>query len=251
MALEAISWLKRFNHLIAPLYDYRVLAELLYNEFGDKTLGDSVPRLVIPAFKAPRTEIAVFKTDHHPDFKNDWKSKAWEVARATSAAPTYLGGHEYEDAIFLDGGVWANNPIMAAIVDALTAYDLSREQIQVFSIGTGNFSFDITLKNARRGLFSWREVIKAAMFLTTDNSHSQAALLLGPENILRLEPSEEAAHIELDDWYESVNLLPRMASNHFHERIEDINQFFLEKVSSREKFYASKHQTISLEPVTI
>ena len=83
----------------------------------------------------PKTEIAVFKTDHHEDFRNDHLTPMWKVARATSAAPTYLKGHEHEESgrIFIDGGVWANNPVMVALVDALTAYDLAPEQIEILA----------------------------------------------------------------------------------------------------------------------
>src|SRR3546814_11725761 len=67
-----------------------------------------------------------------------------EVARATSAAPTYLKGHEHTPSgrIFIDGGVWANNPVMVALVDVLSAYDISPDQIDILSIGTGNPPFE-------------------------------------------------------------------------------------------------------------
>lgn len=230
--------LKRLRHFVRPLYNHKILEDVLYREFGDKKLGESVTRLIIPAFMSPKTEIAVFKTDHHPDYKNDFKSKAWEVARATSAAPTYLNGHTYDDVMFLDGGVWANNPIMVAVIDALSAHDLNAEQLQILSIGTGNFPFEITLKKGGNGLWAWREVIKGAMFLTTDNAHAQASLLLGPDKITRLEPTQEAAAIDLDDWKSSLRILPNMAASHFNDRIEDLAAFFGEKVSCRKKFYS-------------
>lgn len=232
--------IKLLKHLRRTLYDHTVLEKILYREFGDKTLGESVARLVIPAFMSPKTEIAVFKTDHHPDYKRDHKSKVWEVARATSAAPTFLQGHTYDDTIFLDGGVWANNPVMVAIVDALSAYDITREQIEILSIGTGNVPFEIPLRDAKGGLFSWKEVIKAAMFLTTDNAHAQAALLLGPDKIVRLEPTEKAAGIDLDDWEASVAILPDMAKEHFKERQQEIAHFFINKVLERNRFYTEK-----------
>ena len=97
---KLLPCLKKWSQAHSALYDHSVLEQLLYREFGDSTLGQSSTRLVIPAFMAPKTEITVFKTDHHPDFKNDYRSKAWEVARATSAAPTYLSGHEYDDVVF-------------------------------------------------------------------------------------------------------------------------------------------------------
>lgn len=231
-------FLKRFRHYRRSLYNHQNLENVLFREFGDKTLGDSSTRLVIPAFMSPKTEIAVFKTDHHPDYKHDFEAKAWEVARATSAAPTYLSGHTYDDVMFLDGGVWANNPVMVAIVDALSAYDITREQVIILSIGTGNFPFQITLKAAAKGLWGWREVIKAAMFLTTDNAHAQAALLLGPDRITRLEPTEEAKELDLDDWQSSVQILPSMANLHFNDRRSEFEKFFGEKVSERQKFYS-------------
>ena len=64
---------------------------------------------------------------NHPD----------QAARATSAAPTFFPGHGGDDYVFLDGSVWANDPIMTVVVDVLSAYDVSREQIEVFSLGTG------------------------------------------------------------------------------------------------------------------
>lgn len=228
--------LKTLRHFFRPLYQHAVLESLLYREFQDKKLGDSVTRLIIPAFMSPKTEIAVFKTDHHPDYQNDYRSKAWEVARATSAAPTYLSGHTSDDVMFLDGGIWANNPIMVAIVDVLSAYDLTCEQLQILSIGTGNFPLEPTLKRCGAGLIGWRDVIKSAMFLTTDNAHAQAALLMGPNRITRLEPTPEAKGIELDDWESSVKMLPSMAHSHFNARIDDLTQFFSDKAAKRDKF---------------
>ncbi len=155
----------------------------------------------------PKTEIAVFKTDHHEDFRNDHLTPMWKVARATSAAPTYLKGLEHKESgrIFIDGGVWANNPVMVALVDALSAYDLTFEQIEIFSIGTGNPPFELRKPDVVRGLIAWREAIKAAMFLTTDNATSQAKLLLGPERCLRLEPGGADAGVEMDDYDQAAS----------------------------------------------
>ena len=199
---------------------------LLYSTFEDALLGDSTPRLVIPAFKAPKMEIAVFKTDHHPDFKRDWKCSAWEIARSTAAAPTYYQGHEAGDAVFLDGGIWANNPIMVAVIDALSAYDVARDQIRVLSVGTGNPPFDLGSFASKGGLFHWLQIIKGAMYLTTDNAEAQANLLLGPQNIRRLSPAGKAGEIKLDDWTAARNMLPTLAINDFNVERASIAWFF-------------------------
>lgn len=178
--------------------NYQKLEKALRKRFGCATLGDSDVRLIIPAFTLYSTQICVFKTDHHPDFKNDHRSRMWEVARATSAAPTYFKGYapKKSKAAFLDGGLWANNPIMVAVIDVLTCYDLELEQIQVLSIGTGNPPFKLKYNGLLGGLIAWRDAIKCAMYLNTDNMGAQAKLLLGPKQCLRIEPSGCAAAIE-------------------------------------------------------
>jgi uncharacterized protein len=232
--------LKFARQLFRVLHDYRVLESLLYETFGDARLGDSFTRLVIPAFLGPQTQIAVLKTDHHPDFQKDHLMATWEAARATSAAPAFFQGHGGDDYVFLDGGVWANNPIMAVVIDALSAYDITREQIEIFSIGTGNPPYEISKFAVRGGFFQWLEIIKGAMFLTTDNAQAQATLLLGPEKILRLEPEAEAAAIELDDWTTAVAQLPPLAKSDLAANRDRISEFFREKVAPRHRFYTER-----------
>lgn len=164
---------------------------------------------------------------------------AWEAARATSAAPAYFQGHGEADYVFLDGGVWANNPIMAAVIDALSAYDITREQIEIFSIGTGNTPYEISKFAVRGGLFQWKDIVKGAMFLTTDNAQAQAVLLLGPERILRLEPEGEDAAIELDDWRAAVDRLVPLAEAHYDAHRASIASFFERPVDPRHRFYSN------------
>jgi patatin-like phospholipase/acyl hydrolase len=232
--------LKFMRQFFRVLHDHHVLEELLYDTFQDATLGHSAARLVIPAFLGPETQIAVLKTDHHPDFENDHLMAAWEAARATSAAPSFLPGHAGDGYVFLDGAVWANNPIMAVVIDALSAYDISREQIEIFSIGTGNAPYEISRFAVRGGFFQWLEIIKGAMFLTTDNAQAQATLLLGPEKILRLEPSGEAASIDLDDWPAAVDQLVPLAEADFASHRARIETFFAGKVAPRHRFYTEQ-----------
>jgi len=233
---------RRFwNWLHGPKLMHEELETALKSRFGGHLLGHSMTRLVIPAFMMPKTEIAVFKTDHHEDFRNDHLTPMWKVARATSAAPTYLKGLEHEESgrIFIDGGVWANNPVMVALVDALSAYDLAFNQIEIFSIGTGNSPFELRKPDVFRGLVAWREAIKAAMFLTTDNATAQAKLLLGPDQCFRLEPSGEYASIEMDDYDRAFALLPDLAARDFDKNREIIARFFADTVSPRERHHAA------------
>jgi uncharacterized protein len=120
------SILDQVRRFRSPLFDETVLETELKNAFGDNLLGDAENCLVIPSFLVPKAEIAVLKTDHHRDYLHDWKMPAWQVARATSAAPTFFEGlaNQQQTHLFLDGGIWCNNPVMTAIVEALSAFDI-------------------------------------------------------------------------------------------------------------------------------
>jgi patatin-like phospholipase/acyl hydrolase len=225
--------------LHSPRLKHEELERALRRRFEDHLLGESTCRLVIPAFMMPKTEIAVFKTDHHEDFRNDHAAPMWKVARATSAAPTYLKGLEHEESgrIFIDGGVWANNPAMVALVDALTGYDITPDQVQVLSIGTGNAPFSLSRDKVMSGLVAWREAIKAAMFLTTDNATAQVKLLLGPERCLRIEPAGDDAAVEMDDYDAAFARLPALAAEDFAVHQTAIAPFYVQVVAPRERHY--------------
>jgi uncharacterized protein len=240
-------WWRFCRALRRARLNHEALERALKDRFKDDVLGDSTARLVIPAFMMPKTEIAVFKTDHHEDFQNDHLTPMWRVARATSAAPTYLKGHEHEESgrIFIDGGVWANNPVMAALVDAVSAYDVAFEQIEIMSIGTGNAPFELQRKGVLGGLIAWKEAIKAAMFLTTDNATAQAKLLLGPDRCLRIEPEEADSSIDLDDYDRAFAALPDRARQHFEDRRAEIARFFEMPVAPRERHYTQHRQDLT------
>lgn len=233
---KRLAWARRLR---TSLYDHRELERALKDEFGSQILGDSTSRLVIPAFAAPNIQVAVFKTDHHADYKRDWRTSAWEVARATSAAPTYLEGHRHNLDFFLDGGLWANNPVMLAIVEAVSSYDIRLDQIDVLSIGTGNPQPHLPQGAVRWGMFGWRNVIATAMYLTTDTALSQARLLLGWNKVVRVEPTGAGAALELDDWRGAIELMPDEARNKVLTAAPELARFFQKTVNARERHHSS------------
>jgi uncharacterized protein len=221
-----------------PKYDHKPLERLLFEVFGNKKLGESHSRLVIPSCMVPKSEIAVFKTDHHSDYKKDHETNVWEVCRATSAAPTFFKGHERNGRMFVDGGLWANNPILVATTEALSCFDILPSQIEILSIGTGNKPFELSLKEARGGWFQWKFALSGAMHLSTRNATSQVSLFIGDQNVMRIEPEAQISSIELDDWVEAVKHLPDAATISFSENNKSLVRFFQEEASPRERFYS-------------
>jgi hypothetical protein len=89
---------------------------------------------------------------------------------------------------------------------------VTREQIRILSLGCGEGLYSVAgNKLSWGGMFQWRDIISAAMRLQSQNALGQAGLLIGPENLIRVEPPPEVGLIELDDWHTAVERLPAAA----------------------------------------
>ena len=224
--------LKVWRRLLRNRYDRAALDELLQQTLGSKTLRDSRYRLLIPATEAKHGDPAVYKTPHHPGYYLDGDKPMAEVAAATSAAPTYLKPVLQDGYILLDGGIWANNPTMMGLVEALTCFKVERENIAVLSLGCGQDGFRINPKQAAgAGLYQWREIIYVAMHYQSLTAVNQAGLLLGRDKVTRLDRPENAEPIDLDDWLKARELLPDEALTVAQEHAEHITRTFLKNTA--------------------
>lgn len=129
--------LGNLKHWYRVKYSPDGLAAALKEVLGERTLGESKRPLIIPSYYASRGEIYLFKTPHHSRLRSDWKEGAVDVAMATAAAPTYLPPHVRESGLGLvDGGVWANNPVMVGVSEALGYFEQPQASIAALRIGT-------------------------------------------------------------------------------------------------------------------
>jgi predicted acylesterase/phospholipase RssA len=198
----------RLRHYLHYRYEPEVLERHLTEILGDKPFGSSVIRLCVPAFEGKHSEVFVFKTPHHPDYKFDRFEPMVKVAMATSAAPTYFRPLEHNGYTLVDGGVWANNPVMLAVIEALICFDVSRDQIDILSIGCGEDPYVVSQAQIDAGgKLAWADVIFAAMRLQSLSATNQARLLLGPPAVRRIDPPANPNPIMLDDFRRSMNEL--------------------------------------------
>ncbi len=175
------SWWREKRSYVLYSYERERLEALLADALGDKLLGDFMVRPCIPAFEGKHSDVFIFKTPHHRDYKFDRLEPMIKVALATAAAPTYFRPLEHNGYTLVDGGVWANNPVMLAVIEALICFDLDRAQIDVLSLGCGDDRYVVSpLQSALGGKLTWYDVIFAAMRLQSLAATNQARLLLGP-----------------------------------------------------------------------
>ena len=229
-----IEWLKRKRRWLMRKYDRDKLEERLRTILGAKTLGDSFSRLCIPSCDGTHGDIWVFKTPHHPDFRKDRDTSLVEVALATSAAPTYFKPLEQGGYRLLDGGVWANNPIMVGLTEALSSFAVPRERIRILSIGCGARSYEVGWRKMRiGGMWHWRDIMSGAMSYQSHAALGQARLLIGAEQVTRIEPPPSAAAIGLDDWKRASAELPAAAVRAVDACGDAVAASFIDQVAER------------------
>ena len=69
--------------------------------------------------------------------------------------PPYFPAVVDDGYVMIDGGVWANNPVMNAVVDALACFDVPRENLRVLSLGTGDGTFTVEPTAQNGGIAQW------------------------------------------------------------------------------------------------
>jgi patatin-like phospholipase/acyl hydrolase len=126
-------------HLLITKHSSEPLRRALDDVLGRRRLGESRTRLVIPAWHPVLERVYIYKTAHHPRLETDYKQPAIDAAMATAAAPTFLKPHMTESSVELvDGGVWANNPIGVAAIEAIGMLGWPGDRLKILSIGTIN-----------------------------------------------------------------------------------------------------------------
>ena len=223
----------RIRRLFSAQYDRRALDGLLRETFGQTTLRESKRRLLIPSTEGRNGEVWVFKTPHHPDYRLDGDELMNSVASATSAAPTYFTPFERRGHTFLDGGIWANNPTMAALVETLSCFTTKPEDVRILSIGCGQKPFQVTegqVKNS--GMAHWKNIIDVAMYLQSVTAVNQAGLLIGRDRITRLDRPDGSRPVDLDDWKSATELLPTEARRIARRNADHVMDTFLVEPAS-------------------
>lgn len=202
----------------ATQYRPDYLEDLLKKYFGDMKVEELIKPCIIPAYDIRHQRAVFFRSRE----KKQRQYYLRDAVRSTSAGPTYFppkamknlnpledekenGLHEY---INVDGGVFANNPLMCAYAECRKpetfpdrgGQPLSVSEMIVLSIGTGSqrLPFSNVQRSSRWGLVNWARNVPTLMMngaLDTTTYQFTSVFRAGGEqnmeNFIRLDVPEE------------------------------------------------------------
>jgi uncharacterized protein len=130
------------------------IEEVSRQYFGDRRLAEALTEVLVAAYEIEGRIPWFFKRRHarDPD-KKGYDFLMRDVARATSAAPTYFEPLQLTvdpdgNRAFIDGGVYANNPAMCAYVEARKIHP-DENDFLVVSLGTGELTRNMPYEEVR------------------------------------------------------------------------------------------------------
>jgi uncharacterized protein len=267
------AWLNRVRlGFSQPVYDGRGIEEVLQRPdvFGTMPFKDLPPTLITSYDAYNRQAVVMVNTK--PAYA---QIPVWEICRASAAAPTAFPAHWMSEPNFInaleqkgcaialtdrgqkaipliDGGIFANNPALCAVVDRLRWDDQpTGVDLTVASFGTGQNVKEIGLDAARGwGALEWLSPLKGIPLLDVLFDGSSDVVdyvmqgLLPDCNYFRFQPTLEA---NLPAFQAGADNLSRMieAGNQYVNQ-QPIDQ----KLNQLAALLLSRQSTWTSDPVT-
>ena len=222
------NFLTEGEKVIHEKYGAGPLERVLREYLGDTRLREAVTRVTVTSYETERRQPFFFRSVNATRDPAQYDYYMRDVARATSAAPTYFEPHKISTAgsagyySLVDGGVFANNPGMCAYVDALDEIDPTQNVLMV-SLGTGTLTRPLHFDAIKHwGELEWvQPVINMMMDGPSNATDYQLARILGEGNYYRLQTTLDRANDEMDDASEANIRDLQLQSEYLIDQSED------------------------------
>lgn len=234
--------IKTAGGLLDEKYSAEALENTLKNYLNKLRLSELIKPCIITAYDI-RYRRAHFFTQHDARIKESHDFYVRDVARATSAAPTYfevsnIAAKDRKFYTLIDGGVFANNPALCAYSEARTLeFDSHRKkpiaaEMAILSIGTGNIDTPYKFNKAKDwGLVEWIkpviDIMMSGVSETVDYHMRQIFDASEKSNqYLRIDPELGKANREMDDAsYKNLKALEEVGKLSAIENDEKLTEF--------------------------
>ncbi|HUQ92918.1 MAG TPA: CBASS cGAMP-activated phospholipase [Bryobacteraceae bacterium] len=194
------SW----RRLFGQKYSASGIDKVLDQFFGETRLRSALSRVLVTSYEIERRTPFFFRSvNARRDRQYDFRMK--DAARATSAAPTYFpplkiecsGRSDYY--ALVDGGVYANNPAICALVEARKLFH--NDELLVVSLGTGALTRPLHFHQAKGwGLARWAKPLLEIVFDGVSSTVDyQLRQLLPRRQYYRFQPTLQPSLQEMDN----------------------------------------------------
>ena len=194
------------------LVSEKKLEQYFNKYFSDTRLSELIKPCLVTAYDTERRSSFFFTSHNAAERGRDFLVR--DVARATSAAPTYFeaAGIKSLAGVFyslVDGGLFANNPAMCAYAEARkTDFGWINKPVAadiiMLSLGTGRIEKQYLYEDIKNwGVVSWIrpliDIMMSGVSETVDHQLTQIYKSVNSEqNYLRIAPDLEEASPEMD-----------------------------------------------------
>ena len=191
------------------------------------TLGQISKPLMITSSDISTGGVHVFKSRYLEDLQapyvRDSQVLLSDAILSSCAAPTFFDPVPVGELLLADGGLWANNPSIIALTEAVSKFRMPIEQVRILSIGTGHAVNLYSRSRSWGFLTGWRrqKLVSYVLGLQSQASENMAKLFL-PGSYLRLDP-------EINDWdlddVEHLDELKSLATRDSTLRSEEVKKY--------------------------
>ncbi len=117
---------------LSASYKISKLESTIKEYLKDYSINDIKTKLIIPSVNLSDVSISIFKS-----YEQDNDLMLDEAVISSSAAPGFFDPYEVEDKMYIDGGIFSNNPSLIGFSEAFKFGVRNIDDIKILSIGTG------------------------------------------------------------------------------------------------------------------
>lgn len=143
--------------LFKSVYTDRYLRRLLRKAFGERVLADIKKPLLIPAVDITHGKPFIHRSNYGHSETGDLSIKVWDAVLSSCSAPVYFPPNNVDNRyLSIDGGLWANNPSLVCITEAVHYFNTKLADINILSVGTGQQRIDFSIDSEKYwGVKQW------------------------------------------------------------------------------------------------